>query len=179
MTITTYRGEKNIDLLAKRIFGDGLKDHPEWKDQLLRENPQLADIKSVTTGTPIVVPVDAVPIADEDPSGQLANNRLLDALDVLEVKETAKLAAREAALNQTATLAASPELTAAAGKDPALAGRIAEIAADAKLSLTQVAKDRKALQETLASARAAAAAAPPPSPPRRRPVGKVAANGTP
>jgi|RhiMetdeSRZDD1v2_1073273.scaffolds.fasta_scaffold109775_2 hypothetical protein len=60
MRFTTYRGEKTLEDLAKRIFGFSGSEKPELvnavKDALLDANPQLRKLENVQVGSLLVVP---------------------------------------------------------------------------------------------------------------------------
>jgi hypothetical protein len=67
MRYVIYKGEKNINDLAARVFriqGKGSQAATRnAADTLLQENPQLSDLSKVPVGAPVAIPDDAPPVA--------------------------------------------------------------------------------------------------------------------
>jgi hypothetical protein len=112
MRFVIYKGEKNINDLAARVFGiQGKGSQAATRnaaDALLQVNPQLSDLSKVAVGALVAVPDSAPPIA---PGEQAAGPGLLtpataqnvqNALDALHQR----LAELESAANDRVNLAA-------------------------------------------------------------------------
>ena len=88
MRFTTYRGERTLEDLAKRVFGS---DKPELvnatKDALLDANAQLRKLENVQVGTLLVVPdlpgSEGGPAISQLPLGGMGLGYLKEALTTL------------------------------------------------------------------------------------------------
>lgn len=73
MRFVTYKGEKNLNDLASRVFriqGKGSQAATRSAaDTLLQANPQLSDLSKVPLGTLVTVPDSAPPLAPGEQAG--------------------------------------------------------------------------------------------------------------
>ena len=153
MTITTFQGETTIDQLAGRIYGDRLKLRPDLTSLLLKANPRLNDLGTLPPGTPIVVPSADPPGAASDARFEAARDRITEALNRFEQRQTERLDEREAALRDMLAITARRDVAEALANEPEAAARLDAIKGETNTALAATAADRTALQATLLGAR--------------------------
>ena len=146
MRFASFEGQPSVSELVDRIF-----DVPERRasplrkaaEQALRDaNPQLANLRKVPAGTPILVPeVPGVPVIGEDrPPATPWDDLLKDLTKTLATTRDSvesSLRREEEAYERTTALLASREVRAAGRQDAELQAQIEEIAAAAKTRLEE------------------------------------------
>ena len=154
MSFAIYKGEKNVNELAARLFqqrGSGSKTAlKQASDALLRANPQLKDVSQVPIGTVIVVPPDAPAVQLDQSPAPAGMVRAFTATRVQQL--LASLDSRLSdidtktgdATNAILTLANTKEARSAAAKDPKLKASLPVII---KSSQTRL-KDLKTAQDS-------------------------------
>ena len=154
MRFATYNGEKTIDQLAQRLFGDAAKTQPVLVQELVALNPQLDNLSTLAPGTPLVLPDDApVLAAEERTTGRI--EQVLTAIDDLERRQNEAAEQRIASIRSSVELAKLPELQAAVRTMPEVSKRLEEIVDAAPERVKQVIADRNAAVDALKRARAA------------------------
>ena len=146
MCFASFEGQPSVSELVDRIFDvPSQRASPLRKaaEQALRDaNPQLAKLRKVPAGTPILVPeVPGVPVIGEDrPSATPWDDLLKDLTKTLATTKDAvesSLRREEEAYERTTALLASREVRAAGRQDAELQAQIEEIAAAAKARLEE------------------------------------------
>ena len=146
MRFASFEGQPSVSELVDRIFDvPSQRASPLRKaaEQALRDaNPQLANLRKVPAGTPILVPeVPGVPVIGEDrPSATPWDDLLKDLTKTLATTRDAvesSLRREEEAYERTTALLASREVRAASRQDAELQAQIEEIAAAAKTRLEE------------------------------------------
>ncbi len=174
MRFTTIDGQPLFSELVDQLFDvPARRASPLRKaaEQALRDaNPQLANVRKVPRGTPILVPdvPGVAPIPEDRPApapwDDLAKD-LARALASAEVLLASSVKRQEEEHKQTTTLLAAREVRAAAREDPELQKQIDEIAAAARTRLEEskaraaeqaqglaaLAEDLKAFREGIAT----------------------------
>jgi ElaB/YqjD/DUF883 family membrane-anchored ribosome-binding protein len=146
MRFASFEGQPSVSELVDRIFDvPARRTSPLRKaaEQALRDaNPQLANLRKVPAGTPILVPeVPGVPVIGEDrPPATPWDDLLKDLTKTLATTRDSvesSLRREEEAFEQTTALLASREVRAAGRQDAELQAQIEEIAAAAKTRLEE------------------------------------------
>lgn len=156
MRFVTFKGERNLSELARRVFdikGPKAAEHTkEAAAALLRTNPHLRELKEVPEGTPIIVPnVPGVPPAETQPA--------VAAEILAHLRETLKGA--QAALEQSLSREAEEaqmvgkliqgrELKKLIKEAPELTDRLPQIARAAEARLREVGALKQSLKHGLA-----------------------------
>ena len=152
MRFASFEGQPTVSELVDRLFDvPSRRASPLRKaaEQALRDaNPQLAHLRKVPAGTPILVPeVPGVPVIREDrppatPWEDLIKDLPKSLVTAHESVETS-LRREQEAFERTTALLGSRELRAAAGEDATLQEQIEQVAAAATTRL----EERKARAE--------------------------------
>ena len=146
MRFTSVEGQPLVSELVDKLFDvPARRASPLRKaaEQALRDaNPQLANLRKVPAGTPILVPeVPGIPAIREDrppatPWDDLVKD-LTTTLSTAHESVESSLRREEEAYEQTTALLGSRELRAAAREDAKLQAQIEEISAAAKTRLEE------------------------------------------
>ena len=180
-TLVMFKGERNLDELAARLFpGSGPQAHKQATDALLKANPQLADLGRLPAGSIVVVPdMPAAVNASETvhpatftpaDSARLVNEHVTAFASALAAQSANAAAQADATLK----LLGNSALTAAAARDQELAQRLTTISDNTKAALKDVQAQQATLQQGLAQlqedlAKFNKASPPSPAPPVPQP----------
>jgi hypothetical protein len=116
MRIATTKGESSIEQVIDRLIppDDKTTDRAQFRDQLLRANPHLADVGKLPPGTPILVnpPVAETPDARLESAFALAQQTLADTVAEIEsalARDAAEIANRRALLESSLVVTVARE----------------------------------------------------------------------
>jgi hypothetical protein len=146
MRFASFEGQPSVSELVDKLFDvPSRRASPQRKaaEQALRDaNPQLANLRKVPAGTPILVPeVPGVPVTGENrPPATPWDDLLKDLTKTLATTKDSvesSLRREEEAYERTTALLASREVRAAGREDAELQAQIEEIAAAAKTRLEE------------------------------------------
>ncbi|SRR6266566_6157881 len=155
MKVATFQGETSLDALTARLYGDAAKTHPELRERLLSENPQLNDLSTVAPGTLIAVPENGVPAPGPIDPRTAATITMTDiVLNGLQARRLEKLAQRQETLTQLQKQVSDPHvIDTVKAADPGSVDRLTVIGAAAATALQDVEDQKKELATSIALAK--------------------------